>query len=92
MAECIDCDGRGANPVPIVVPGCCGQPLEDGQCCGNPMPVQDVTWEACATCEGLGRIIPKAEVKYQCVNAYGACGGMTPGPACPYCAREANIS
>lgn len=50
MTTCEVCNGGGV--VEVMVPVCCENPRESGECCGNPVAGYDL--EACATCGGIG--------------------------------------
>jgi hypothetical protein len=47
VAKCPNCDGSGAiaRETVIAVPGCCGRPLGSGECCGDPIPVPELSME-----------------------------------------------
>lgn len=47
-AVCSDCGGSGVVQVPITVAGCCGRANSNGECCGDPIPVQDWDIEQCS--------------------------------------------
>jgi DnaJ-class molecular chaperone len=47
VAKCPNCDGSGAvaRESIRVAPGCCGRPLASGECCGDPIPVPELSME-----------------------------------------------
>lgn len=56
--NCSTCGGSGQIPNFIITPECCGNLNEQGECCNNPIPVQDVFGsERCPECETEGEII-----------------------------------
>ena len=48
---CETCDGTGAEAVTVLA--CCGNYRRTGECCGRPVPAQDV--DPCPSCGGSGR-------------------------------------
>lgn len=52
VAQCPTCDGSGTYTFSIteITHGCCGQPLPNGECCGNAIPVE-IPSEELVQCE-----------------------------------------
>ena len=60
MTRCPDCHGQGWTEYQgcAIEPGCCGQPLGNGECCGNAIAVQVPAMEQqpCQLCEATGEV------------------------------------
>jgi len=50
IATCPNCDGSGGVSMETVEHGCCGDILDNGECCGNSIPVQGVERLPCQWC------------------------------------------
>lgn len=45
MSECLNCGGHGYVRFNVAV--CCGQPTLYGECCGDPVPSEEIEQCAC---------------------------------------------
>jgi len=63
LAQCPHCNGSGTIEVNgfSIVPGCCGEPLGNGECCGNAIPIQEPIQELqpCQWCEERNELVSK---------------------------------
>ena len=49
-AICPACDGSGVIIEEHIVPGCCGNYRESGECCSEPIPTQELEYQECQWC------------------------------------------
>jgi len=54
MSDCKGCNGQGWFEINVTVPGCCGNVLETGECCGQAVATHSLEQVQCPTCEGSG--------------------------------------
>ncbi len=60
VAQCPNCDGSGTivNTIEGYETGCCGNPHGNGECCGDPIPIETQTPELqqCQWCYEVGEL------------------------------------
>ena len=54
--RCPYCEGNGYLLIEAYSAGCCGRALQNGECCGNPIPIPDFDQAPCTMCETTGKI------------------------------------
>lgn len=56
MKTCPECNGDGFIVVPGIELQCCGNFMNSGECCGNPIPKEVPEQVQCYTCSCTGEI------------------------------------
>lgn len=61
IAKCPNCDGSGGIATSDIGFGCCGEPLGNGECCGNAIPEMIAGFEQCQWCAEKDELVSKYE-------------------------------
>jgi len=57
VAKCPECDGSGGIAFVNSEHGCCGNPLDTGECCNNPIQVQVEDYRQCQWCDERNQLM-----------------------------------
>jgi len=71
IAKCPDpdCDGYGVTVVQGSEAGCCNQPTDSGECCGDPVAVQTQEQSHCEWCHDRADALDKPSLLVQSTKA-----------------------